>query len=247
MSDERQPNSDAPYSYLGLPDYMGRVAQKALTGKTSRVLDMDPDSVRPTHISHLALVTSNFDAVAGWWQTVLNAKPSMDAPGMRFMAIDGEHHRVVVFENPTVKRRTGPVFENAGMHHIAFSYAGFKELATTYQRLKKSGILPWRGINHGTSFALDYHDPDFNTCELQCSCFPGVEEREPLNEWLETGAFNRNPIGVMFDMEEAIAAYERGVDLRELLSPYVMRVGDHTEEELKALRMAPVKPKKGGK
>ena len=51
----------------------------------------------------------------------------------------------------------------------------------------------------------------------------------------------------MFDMEEAIAAYERGVDLRELLSPYVMRVGDHTEEELKALRMAPVKPKKGGK
>jgi len=226
------------YSYLGLPEYMGGAAARALKGTTSRILDLD-DAVRPTHISHLALATDNFDAVAGWWQVVLNAKPSMDAEGMRFMTIDAEHHKVVVFEMKGIKRRIGAKHEASGMHHIAFSYAGFKELAQTYLRLKAHGIAPWRGINHGTSFALDYHDPDFNTCELQCSCFPGDRgEKAPLNEWLATGAFNRNPIGVLFDMDEAIAAYERGYDVRDIVSPYVMKVGEHTEEELKQFKMA---------
>ena len=242
MSEEIKTQKKAPYSYLGLPDYMGRVATKSMQAPCSRIEDMDPASIRPTHISHLALVTGNFDAVASWWQIVLNAKPSLAASGMRFLSIDGEHHRVVVFENPSVRQRTGPGLEFSGLHHIAFSYAGFRELAATYLRLKDQGIKPWRAINHGTSFALDYHDPDFNTCELQCSCFPDVSEKEPLNEWLETGAFNRNPIGVMFDMEEAITAYESGGDLQSILSPYVMRVGDHTDEELAALRMAPVRP-----
>jgi len=228
------------YSYLGLPEYMPSVAKRAIEAPTSRILDMD-EEVHPTHISHLALVTGNFDEVANWWQIVLNAKPSLDASGMRFMTFDNEHHKVVIFEGKGIKSRSGPHFESPGLHHIAFSYAGFQQLAVTYLRLKGKGILPWRAINHGTSFALDYHDPDFNTCELQCSCFPGPEgEKGPLNEWLATGAFNRNPIGVLFDIEEAISAYQAGCDIKDILSPYVMKVGEHTEAELKKLKMDPV-------
>lgn len=237
-------NSDQPlnYQYLGLPDYMGRVAERSLQAPTSRILDLD-SAVRPTHISHLALATDNFEAVANWWQTVLNARPSLAANGMRFMTVDDEHHKVVVFEVPGIRRRVGPQQEASGLHHIAFTYASFEDLAATYRRLKALGIVPWRGINHGTSFALDYHDPDFNTCELQCTCFPGPQgEKDQLNEWLSTGAFNRNPIGVLFDIEEAIRAYEAGHDFREVVSPYVMRVGDHTPEELKEHRMAPQSP-----
>ncbi|MCK9506837.1 MAG: VOC family protein [Pigmentiphaga sp.] len=226
------------YEYLGLPTYMADVAEKSVQAPTSRVLDMG-DEVRPTHISHLALATTNFEAMANWWQTVLNAKPSLDAEGMRFMAFDHEHHKVVIFEMKGLMQRTGPQHQFCGMHHIAFTYASFEDLATTYLRLKEAGITPWRAINHGTSFALDYHDPDFNTCELQCSCFPGEQrEKQPLNEWLATGAFNRNPIGVLFDMEEAIKAYERGFDVAEIVSPYVMKVGEHTREELALRRMA---------
>ena len=236
MTDSRLPR----YSYLGLPDYMGKAAEHSLAAPTSHVLDMG-DEVRPARISHLALATTNFEAVANWWQIVLNAKPSMAADNMRFMAFDDEHHKVVVFEMAGVAKRTGPKPEFTGMHHIAFSYESFKDLAATYLRLKQQGIKPWRAINHGTSFALDYHDPDFNTCELQCTCFPGSEGEKPdLNKWLETGAFNRNPIGVLFDMDEAIAAYEAGCDIADIVSPYVMKVGAHTEEELKTLRMAPV-------
>ena len=243
MNDEtRQGDQPLSYEYLGLPDYMGKVAERSLQAPVSRILDLDP-AVRPTHISHLALATDNFDAVANWWQTVLNAKPSLAADGMRFMTVDNEHHKVVVFEVPGIRRRTGPKQEASGLHHIAFTYASFEDLASTYRRLKAQGITPWRGINHGTSFALDYHDPDFNICELQCTCFPGEKgEKESLNEWLSTGAFNRNPIGVLFDMEEAIRAYEAGFDVHEVVSPYVMRVGEHTEEELKTLRMGPLMP-----
>jgi Glyoxalase/Bleomycin resistance protein/Dioxygenase superfamily len=236
------------YNYLGLPPYMPSAAERSLKAPTSRILDMG-NEIRPTHIAHLALATNNFEAVANWWQTVLNAKPSMSAEGMRFIAFDDEHHKVVVFELPGLARRQGPPFEVCGMHHIAFTYASFEELASTYLRLKALGIVPWRAINHGTSFALDYHDPDFNICELQCTCFPGPQgEKAPLNEWLATRALNRNPIGVLFDMDEAIKAFESGCPISAIVSPYVMRVGEHTEDELKALRMTPVKiPTEGDK
>jgi catechol 2,3-dioxygenase-like lactoylglutathione lyase family enzyme len=239
MSEPKIGRESLSYEYLGLPDYMGKVAERSQRAPISKIQDLDR-GIRPTHISHIALATENFEAVSDWWQTVLDATPSMSAEGMRFMTFDNEHHKVVVFEVPGIQRRSGPKHEFSGLHHIAFSYASFEDLAATYLRLKAKGISPWRAINHGTSFALDYHDPDFNTCELQCSCFPGNSgEKAPLNEWLATGAFNRNPIGVLFDMDEAIRAFESGHDVHEVVSPYLMRVGDHTPEELKSLRMGP--------
>lgn len=243
MSSESSKSPDAAiYSEFQLMEYVGASAERSLKAETSRVVDMDAE-IRPTHISHLALATNNFDAVAGWWQTVLNMKPSLDADGMRFMTFDSEHHKVVVFEVDGLTSRTQGRPEVCGMHHIAFTYASFSDLAATYLRLKARDILPYRAISHGTSFAVDYYDPDFNACELQCSCFSdATDERAALNEWLRTGAFNRNPIGVNFDMDEAIRAYEAGIDEREIVSPYRMRIGDHTSEELSAGKMAPEKP-----
>lgn len=221
------------YSRFELMPYVGPASERSLKAPTSHVPDLEED-IRPTHISHLAIGTNNFEAVADWWQTVLNMKPSLDADGMRFMTFDQEHHKIVVFEFDGLQRRTGAAPEFTGMHHIAFTYASFGDLAATYKRLKKKGILPYRGINHGTSYAIDYWDPDYNCCELQCSAFPpgGKDERGPMNDWLATGAFNRNPIGVNFDMEEAIAAFEAGADPADVVSPYRMRIGDHTPEEL---------------
>jgi catechol 2,3-dioxygenase-like lactoylglutathione lyase family enzyme len=233
----------SPYSQFGLADYVAAAADRSLKAETSRLIDLDAD-IRPTHISHLALATTNFEAVSDWWQKVLKMEPALDADGMRFMTFDGEHHKVVVFEvDGLISRTQGPP-EYCGMHHIAFSYASFEDLAATYLRLKSDGILPYRALSHGTSFAVDYYDPDFNNCELQCSCFPDApDDRQALDDWLSTGAFNRNPIGVLFNMDEAIKAYEAGVDVAEIVSPYRMRIGDHTVEELKAGKMAPERPK----
>jgi catechol 2,3-dioxygenase-like lactoylglutathione lyase family enzyme len=221
-----------PYRSTALPHYMPAAAQKSLRAPVSQVPDPN-DIIHPVEISHLAIGTSNFDAVADWWQAVLGAEPSLDSEGMRFMTLGREHHNVVIFEQPHLKRRTGPALEQCGMHHIAWTYASFEDLAKTYKRLKAQGILPFRAINHGTSFAIDYYDPDFNNCELQCNCFPDPL-KVGLNEWLATGAFNRNPIGVLFDFEEAIARYEKGEDVWDVVSPHTMRVGDHTPAEARA-------------
>ena len=221
-----------PYRSAALPHYMPAAAEQSRRAPVSHVTE--PNAViSPVEISHLAIGTSNFDAVADWWQTVLGAEPSLNSEGMRFMTLGREHHNVVIFEQPHLKRRKGPLLEQCGMHHIAWTYASFEDLAKTYTRLKAASILPFRAINHGTSFAIDYYDPDFNNCELQCNCFPDPL-KTGLNEWLATGAFNRNPIGVLFDFEEAIARHERGEDVWDVVSPYTMRVGDHTDVEARA-------------
>lgn len=229
------------YTSLHLPKHMADAARRSLGAPLSRVPSLDDDAIRPTHMSHLALATGNFMAVANWWQTVLNAKPSLEAEGMRFLAIDGEHHRVVVFDVPGLKARESPTPPVTGMHHIAFTYASFEHLAATYLRLKGQGILPWRAINHGTSFALDYYDPDYNNCELQCMAFPGTlqEQRAQLDDWLASGALNRNPIGVIFDMEESIRAFEAGRDVRDIITPAAMKIGEHTDEDIRRGFMAP--------
>lgn len=220
---------------------MPALAERSLKAPVSQIPDLG-EAIRPTHISHLALATDNFDAMSAWWQAVLNAEASLNADGMRFMTFDDEHHKVAVFEVPDLKRRTGARQEFTGLHHIAFSYGSFSDLAETYLRLKSLGIEPWRAINHGTSFALDFHDPDFNICELQCSCFPAEAGEKPqLNEWLATGAFNRNPIGVLFDFEEAIESYRAGCPVEKIISPYIQRVGDHTREEAASGSMDPVR------
>jgi catechol 2,3-dioxygenase-like lactoylglutathione lyase family enzyme len=231
---ERKSTKPKIYGELGLASYLGPSEERSRRAPVSRAPALKDDKIRPIRISHLAIGTNNFEAVADWWQTVLNMEPSLDGEGMRFMAFNTvEHHKIVVFDFQDIKSRTRETIEHTGMHHIAFTYASFGELAATYLRLKEEGIMPWRGINHGTSFALDYYDPDLNNCELQCSCFPSEEgEWDELNEWLATGAFNRNPIGVLFDMEDAIRAYEAGVDVREIVSPYTMGVGDHVPEDL---------------
>ena len=231
-----------PYRSTALPDYMPAAAEKSRRAPVSHV--PDPSGIiSPREISHLALGTSNFEAVAKWWQTVIGAVPSLDAEGMRFITIGHEHHNVVIFEMKQLKRRSGPGLEQCGMHHIAWTYDSFEDLAQTYKRLKAEGILPFRALNHGTSFAIDYYDPDFNNCELQCDCFPDPLKKG-LNEWLATGAFNRNPIGVLFDFEEAIARFERGEDVWEVVSPFTMRVGDHTEDEARAAASRRDPPKK---
>jgi catechol 2,3-dioxygenase-like lactoylglutathione lyase family enzyme len=243
MARTKTPKRGKPYRSAALPHYMPAAAEKSLRAPTSRV-PAPNEVISPVEISHLAIGTSNFDAVADWWQAVLGAVPSLDSEGMRFMTLGREHHNVVIFEQPHLKRRKGPALEQCGMHHIAWTYASFADLAKTYRRLKDAGILPFRAINHGTSFAIDYYDPDFNNCELQCNCFP-YPLKKGLNEWLATGAFNRNPIGVLFDFEEAIARHERGEDVWEVVSPYTMRVGDHTETEARAAaRRKPAPPKR---
>ena len=59
-----------------------------------------------------------------------------------------------------------------------------------------------------------YHDPDGNSVELQVDCFKTKAE---ASAYFQTESFTKNPIGVNFNPETLIAAYESGASEAELL------------------------------
>jgi hypothetical protein len=69
-------------------------------------------------------------------------------------------------------------------------------------------------INHGPTTSLYYADPDGNRVELQIDNF---ETEADLKGWMQSGAFDANPIGVVFDPDELVNRYTQGDPLEELV------------------------------
>jgi len=85
---------------------------------------------------------------------------------------------------------------NNGEYFFKFSYDRLENLVDTYRRLANAGIDPVWCINHGPTTSLYYEDPDGNRIELQVDNFATNED---LLDWLGSGEFDDNPIGVEFD------------------------------------------------
>ena len=106
----------------------GMVVAKA----SSRARDEGVD----TNPAHVVLKTGNFDAVIAWYAAVLNARVAFRSDFIAFLTYDDEHHRVAVIN---AAGSPAPDEAAAGVHHIAYTYAGLGELLGTYRRLKASG------------------------------------------------------------------------------------------------------------
>ena len=121
----------------------------------------------PAKMAHMVLFSSNVEAMADWYRQVLGCKTVHEWTEPRraiFMSYDEEHHRVAVMEPAG---GVVPAPRNAaGLAHVAYSYAGFDNLLTTYERLIGLGIEPARCINHRLSTSFYYQDPDGNGVEL---------------------------------------------------------------------------------
>ena len=64
---------------------------------------------------------------------------------------------LIIFGDPNLKVSTNdekPGFPAVGVDHIAFTYANFKDLASTVLRLKSKGIVPTLPINHGPTVSF---------------------------------------------------------------------------------------------
>jgi len=90
------------------------------------------------------------------------------------------------------------------------------DLLSTYERLAANGIRPTTSIHHGITLSFYYLDPDRNEVELQVDAFRNPRE---LSEFLASGAFARNPIGVLVDGEALVARWRAGASDAELLRP----------------------------
>jgi len=142
---------------------------------------------------------------------VLQARVVFRNDFIAFLTYDDEHHRVAIINTPDSPAADPAA---AGVHHIAYTYAGLGELLATYRRLKASGIEPARCINHGPTTSMYYRDPDGLRVELQIDNFATADE---AHAYLVGQDFADNPIGVIYDPERLIRDYEAGLALDDLV------------------------------
>lgn len=169
--------------------------------------------VAPKKLAHIVLRTppERVELILEWYKTVLEAEYMYQVEGLGFLTYDDEHHRIAVLGLPGVKEH---VDGHAGLHHVAFTYANLGDLGHTYRRLKGEDILPEFCINHGPTTSMYYRDPDGNQIEMQVDNYATVDE---ATRFMESPAFEQNPIGVNYDPDELLEKFRAGVPEAELL------------------------------
>jgi 2,4-dichlorophenol 6-monooxygenase len=164
----------------------------------------------PAKLAHFVLRTARYDETVAWYRAVLGARPVFANPMLTFMTYDDEHHRIAVINVPGLADAPPA----AGVDHIAFTFATLADLLHSYRRLRDAGIRPYWCINHGPTTSLYYRDPNGVQIELQIDNF---DSDAALNEWMRSGAFKANPIGVEFDPDVLSARLENGDPLADLV------------------------------
>lgn len=173
----------------------------------------------PSKLAHVVLQTNQIGAMRDWYCQVLGARVIHDGPVISFISYDDEHHRIAFLDpGPLGSREPGigspmAAGREVGLHHVAFTYATLSDLVDTYLRLHDIGIQPHWCINHGPTTSMYYFDPDRNQIELQIDNFETVDEGRAF---MQSPAFQENPIGVTFDPEQLVRRFREGATLREL-------------------------------
>lgn len=181
-------------------------------GVTARV-PARSNVLSPAKFAHIVLFTRQPDRMLAWYSTVLGAEQMFRNEYISFLTYDDEHHRIAFINRPDFADKAP---NSVGLAHFAFTYNTLAELAETWGRLKGAGIEPFRQINHGTTTSMYYRDPDGNQVELQVDNFETVEE---LNEWFASGGFDRDPIGIYYDMADVARKLKEGVPEAALRKP----------------------------
>jgi len=175
-----------------------------------RSLDASRGRLTPCQLAHVVRRTSRFEEVVRWYCTVLGAEVVHSDGMLAFLTYDDEHHRIAIAGIPGLDEQPAMA---AGTDHIAFTYASLGDLLHTYLRLKAEGIEPYWCINHGPTTSMYYKDPDGSRVELQVDNMPTADA---IEQWMRSGAFAANPIGVVFDPAQLVARFEAGEPIEKL-------------------------------
>lgn len=179
------------------------------TSRSRRTLD--PKPATPVLFAHFVLRSSNIQPMIDWYSAVLNMHVVQRTEYICFLTYDDEHHRLGIVNLAGLK---APDAQNSGLAHVAYTFADIGTLLSTYARVKKLGIAPARCIHHGPTVSIYYRDPDGNGVELQVDRYT---TKEATAAYFQTEAFRKNPIGIVFDPEALVRAYEAGAPEAELL------------------------------
>jgi catechol-2,3-dioxygenase len=172
---------------------------------------------KPSKFAHIVYRTRRYEEMIAWYEKVFEAKVQYRNPVLAFLTYDEEHHRFA-FANLSVidpDGGAGAGRADAGVDHVAYTYASLADLVDTYTRLKREGIVPYWPIRHGPTLSLYYKDPDGNRIEFQVDSFATAEE---ANAYMLGEEFASNPIGVRFDPDELVEQFRKGVPEAKLLA-----------------------------
>lgn len=166
--------------------------------------------VSPNKLAHVVLQTNKFAEMVQFWHIFLGAKIVHDNGFLAFLTYDDEHHRIAIAGFPGTKDKDPTT---SGLAHIAFTFSGLKELATSYEQRKAHGIVPFWCINHGTTTSLYYRDPDGNEIETQVDNF---DDNAEATEYMTSPAFMENPFGVEFNPDDLVVRVRSGEDEKQI-------------------------------
>ena len=160
--------------------------------------------IAPSKLAHVVLRTNNFDAMRSFYKTFLGSEAAFENDFLCFLAYDDEHHRIGIIGMPHLTEKKK---QSSGLEHIAFTFNSLDQLAIAYLQRKENGILPFWPVNHGPTTSVYYKDPDGNILETQVDNF---ETNEEVNDFIASNAYQTNPIGVDFEMEDLVKRLKSG-------------------------------------
>ncbi|HTU30821.1 MAG TPA: VOC family protein [Solirubrobacteraceae bacterium] len=164
-------------------------------------------------LHHVTLKTTRVQEMLDWYGTVVGMTANHHSQFGAWMTNDAANHRVALLAHPALSDDPDKV-PHAGIHHLAFEYAGVGELIATYERLRGLGIEPHVCLDHGLTTSLYYLDPDGNSVELQADNFG---DWAASSDWMRTAPeFEVNPIGINVDPDRLAAAWRELDDPAEL-------------------------------
>jgi catechol 2,3-dioxygenase len=138
------------------------------TGVTGALTFMQEDYIIPaqTRIGHVHLKVSDIQRSLDFYCRLLGFQvTTMYGDQAAFISAGGYHHHLGL--NTWHSKGSPPASEKSvGLYHTAILYPTRKDLATIYDRLRRSPYLLTGASDHGVSEALYLNDPDENGVEL---------------------------------------------------------------------------------
>ena len=167
---------------------------------------------RPKVLSHVVFRTSRLDEMVDWYLATTHSRVAFRSPKACFMTFDEEHHRIGFLSEPNLAEQSE---KTAGLNHVALRFGTLNDVLDAYAELRDHHIVPSWCTNHGPSLSFYYHDPDRNQVELLYDTLP---DEESVRRFVQSEAFQKNPVGLSFDPEQLLRCAKAGVPLSRLIA-----------------------------
>ncbi len=168
---------------------------------------------RNAYMSHFGIRTKKLQPMIDWYATVFRAKVHHRNESLAYMTFDDEHHRFLIYEDPSAVAKTDG---STGVDHVGFGLASIGDLVATYERLKDEGITPFMPMNHRFTISLYYYDPDGNEVELTVNNFPTKLECAAFVKSARMEEIGKPPYGYPFKADDLAELYHDGADAEQL-------------------------------